>query len=64
MKMQKTINDFIKELQQISEEKRELPLIIAAPNGQEVSPNIKMVWDNPMDFGKTKPNKMLISWRD
>ena len=62
--MQKTINEFIKELQQISEEKRELPLIIAAPNGQEVAPNIKMVWDNPMDFGKTNPNKMMISWRD
>lgn len=62
--MQKSINEFIGELQQISEEKRELPLIIAAPNGQEVAPNIKMVWDNPMDFGKTKPNKMMISWRD
>ena len=60
----KTINDFIKELQQISEDKRELPLIIVTPNGQEVYPSIKMVWDNPINFMKTKPDKMMISWRD
>jgi len=30
----KTIDDFIKELQLISEEKRKLPLVIECPNGQ------------------------------
>jgi hypothetical protein len=43
---QKTINDFIKELQSISADKRELPLIIQCPNGLEVYPSIKMKFEN------------------
>ena len=43
---QKTINDFIKELQSISADKRELPLIIQCPNGLEVYPSIKIKYEN------------------
>lgn len=58
----KTIDDFIKELQRISEDKRQLPLVILAPNGELLSPSIKMMWDNQMDFLKKEPDKMIISW--
>ncbi len=59
----KTINDFIKELQLISEDKRKLPLVIDCPNGFEVFPNIKMRWDEPMKMLDTKPDKMGIIWQ-
>lgn len=63
--MNKTINDFIKELQAISEDKRNLPLIIDCPNGLEVYPSIKMRWDNQLEVlsGKS-PDKMVITWHD
>lgn len=60
-----TIDTFIKELQSISEEKRQLPLIIQCPNGEEVAPSIKMKFENhgsPL-FGD-KLESMLITWRD
>ena len=44
----KTIDDFIKELQSISEDKRKLPLVVQCPNGELTYPTIKMVWDNPL----------------
>jgi hypothetical protein len=60
----RTINDFIKELQAISPDKRELPLVVECPNGLEVSPSIKMRWDNPMEILSGKaPDKMVITWR-
>lgn len=61
----KTINDFIQELQQVSEDKRKLPLIINCPNGLEVEPTIKMKFENhgsPMLGDKLE--SMVISWRD
>jgi hypothetical protein len=61
--MEKTIDDFIKELQRISEEKRKLPLVIDCPNGLEVGPNIKMRWNNPFDIMKKGPDKMVITWQ-
>jgi len=61
----KTINDFIQELQQVSEDKRKLPLIIQCPNGLEVEPTIKMKFEN---YGSPilgdKLEAMVISWRD
>lgn len=57
----KTINSFIKELQAISENKRDLPLVIDCPNGLEVSPEIKMRWDDYLDMLETGPNKMVIT---
>lgn len=61
----KTINDFIKELQSISEDKRNLPLIIQCPNGLEVYPSIKMKFEN---YGSPllgdKLESMMITWKD
>ena len=64
MSNMKTIDDFIKELQQISEDKRKLPLVVLAPNGEFTSPNIKMAWDNYLDAMEKGPDKMIITWRD
>lgn len=60
----KTIDDFIKELQRISEDKRKLPLVIQCPNGELTSPSIKMMWDEPLMMFEKEPDKMIISWRD
>ena len=60
-----TINDFIKELQSISPDKRELPLITQCPNGLEVYPKIKMKFENhgsPLLGDKLE--SMVITWRD
>jgi hypothetical protein len=60
----KTIDDFIKELQRISEDKRKLPLVIQCPNGELTSPSIKMMCDEPLEMLEKNPDKMFISWRD
>ena len=60
----KTIDDFIKELQRISEEKRKLPLVIQCPNGELTPPSIKMMWDEPLTMFDKEPDKMIITWRD
>lgn len=62
--MHKTIDDFILELQRISENKRKLPLVIQCPNGVLTSPSIKMLWDDKFVVGSKEPDKMIISWRD
>jgi hypothetical protein len=59
--MEKTINDFIKELQAISPEKRELPLVIEAPNGLMFYPSIKMMWNNPLEIFNKTCDKMIIT---
>lgn len=60
----KTVNQFIEELQRISEDKRKLPLVVQCPNGELTSPSIKMVWDDPLEMMERSPDKMFISWRD
>ena len=62
--MERTINNFIKELQSISPDKRELPLVIDCPNGMEVFPVIKMRWDDPFMVMEKQPDKMVITWKD
>lgn len=61
----KSLNDFILEALQISEDKRKLPLKIQCPNGLEVYPSIKMKFEN---FGSPlmgdKLEAMHITWRD
>ena len=42
----KSLNDFILEALQISEDKRKLPLKTQCPNGLEVYPSIKMKFEN------------------
>jgi len=59
----KTIDDFIKELQRISEDKRKLPLVVQCPNGELTSPSIKMMWDDPLMMFEKDPDKMIIDWR-
>lgn len=63
--METTINKFIKKLQAISPEKRDLPLIIICPNGEETNPSIKMKFEN---YGSAllgdKLEAMVITWRD
>ena len=60
----KTINDFIKELERISEDKKKLPLVIDCPNGLEVYPSIKMRFKDGIMFTKnSEVEKMVISWR-
>ena len=59
----KTIDDFIKELQSISEDKRKLPLVVQCPNGELTYPKIKMLWDNPMEMMEKKDHIMFIDWR-
>ena len=56
----KTINDFILELMQISEDKRNLPLVIFAPNGVDFSPKIKMVKKDGDILGDVE--KMTITY--
>ncbi len=56
-----TINDFIKELQAISSEKRKLPLVIDCPNGLEVYPKIKMRLKEGFHF-PPEVEKMVITW--
>jgi hypothetical protein len=59
----KTIDDFIKELQMISEDKRKLPLVVQCPNGELTSPSIKMFWHCPFEMlSKSLPDKMIVSW--
>lgn len=60
----KTIDDFIKELSLVSEEKRKLPLVVQCPNGELTSPSIKMMWDDSFKMLEQGPDKMIISWRD
>ena len=60
-----TIDKFIKELQSISEDKRKLPLVVTCPNGLQVSPSIKMQFENfGSPFFGDKIEKMVITWRD
>ena len=59
----KTVREFIKDLERISEDKKDLPILIVCPNGLEVAPNIKMKFEN---YGSPllgdKIEAMVISW--
>lgn len=61
----KSLNDFILEALQISEDKRKLPLKIQCSNGLEVYPSIKMKFEN---YGSSlfgdKLEAMIVTWRD
>lgn len=61
----KSLNDFILEALQISEDKRKLPLKTQCPNGLEVYPSIKMKFEN---YGSPllgdKLESMMITWQD
>lgn len=60
-----TINDFIKELQSIPEERRKLPLVIDCPNGMETYPSIKMRFQQQdlLPSEENKVEKMVVTWK-
>ena len=61
----KSLNDFILDALQISEDKRKLPLKIQCPNGLEVYPSIKMKFENfSSPLLGDKLEAMHITWRD
>lgn len=60
----KTVNEFIAELQRLSDDKKKLPLVVQCPNGELTFPSIKMIWDKQEDMLRKNPDKMMISWRD
>jgi len=61
--MEKTIDDFIIELQRISEDKRKLPLVISCSNGELAYPSIKMLWNDQSEiFSGKLPDKMIITF--
>lgn len=59
-----TVNEFIKKLQNISEDKKKLPILIVCPNGLEVEPSIKMKFEN---YGSPllgdKLEAIIITWK-
>ena len=59
-----SLNDFIFEALQVSEDKRKLPLITQCPNGLEVYPKLKMKFKN---YGSPllgdELEAMAISWQ-
>jgi hypothetical protein len=59
-----SLNDFILEALQVSEDKRKLPLITQCPNGLEVYPKLKMKFEN---YGSPllgdELEAMAISWQ-
>lgn len=57
-----TVNEFILRLQMISENKRNLPIVIDAPNGLELTPYPKMRWDNTLEMFEKQPDKIVITW--
>jgi len=61
--MEKTIDDFIKDLKRISKDKRKLPLVVDCPNGLEVYPSIKMRFRDG-NFLSGELEKMVITWKD
>lgn len=62
---EKSLNNFILEALQISEDKRKLPLKMQCPNGLEVYPSIKMKFEN---YGSPllgdELEAMHITWHD
>jgi hypothetical protein len=59
----KTVDDFIKELQLISEDKRKLPILIVCPNGLSVEPSIKMrVKAGTIFTSQVEAEAMVITW--
>jgi hypothetical protein len=63
--MEKTVNDFIKELQNISEKKRKLPIKIVCPNGEHTTPTIKMrIREGTWMTKEQEVEAMVITWRE
>lgn len=57
----KTLNDLIKELQEIKPSLRKLPIVIVAPNGIEFDPKIK-IQTRKGQILFDEPDKLIITW--
>lgn len=59
--MAKTVNDFIKELQNLKPELRSKPLKIIAPNGLKFEPKVKrLVSEHQTIFDEAE--EMVVTW--
>jgi hypothetical protein len=58
--LEKTVNDFIKELQALKPSLRKKPIKIYAINGLKFSPEVKIELETPGDFSKVK--NLLITY--
>lgn len=52
--MEKTVNDFIKELQKLKPSLREKPIVVNAPNGLQLPAEIKIGLQSPADWENVK----------
>jgi hypothetical protein len=56
----KTTNEFIVDLLQISNDKKQLPLVIQAPNKEFFPPQTKLIWKDDIMFTKDSEFEKLI----
>lgn len=54
----KTINDLIKELQSLSDQYKQLPVVVLLPNGMLVDPKVKMKYSNDVPTFADKNSKV------
>jgi hypothetical protein len=58
-----TVNDLIRKLESLDEEKRNLPVSMIAENGLELEPKIKFKYKKyGHPFLGDKPEKVIITW--
>lgn len=59
----KTVRQFTEELQRISENKQDLPIVVIAPNGEEIRPSIKMKFKEGSIFTpNAEIERIVIHW--
>lgn len=58
-----TIKEFISELQSLSEENKELTVVIKAPNGMIFEPTIKFLWKDD-NFLLGERESVIITYED
>lgn len=61
-----TVNEFIQKLEGLSESLKEKPIEIITPNGLRFKPNIKMYFENEMQFWSESDNvtSVVITYKD
>ena len=58
----KTVNDLIKELQNLKSELREKPVVVNAENGMQFSAEVKLYADNQFDLIDGEISKIVIGY--
>lgn len=61
-----TVNEFIQKLESLSKSLKEKPIKIIAPNGLRLKPNIKMYFENEMQFWSESDDitSVIITYKD